>query len=186
MCASCLNNFSCVLCLLERCKKLSHYLSFRHIQRRCSSYSFLSSTLPIGVSDQCHTPAVLYSREGTAATRWIGGWVGPELVWTQRLQQKLFACAEDGTLVVQSVVRQYTDWATPAPTHKNNYKLKCIIQHQYSWPSIKYEGVEEFCVPALFVCFMEAVFFAKNWCVSTNPHTLLTTQKTNSVTLYNL
>jgi hypothetical protein len=32
-----------------------------------------------------------------------------ELVWTQRLEEKSFASAEDETLVVQSVVKHYTD-----------------------------------------------------------------------------
>jgi hypothetical protein len=34
------------------------------------------------------------------------------LVWTQQLEKKSFA--GDRTPVVQSIVRQYTDWATPA------------------------------------------------------------------------
>jgi hypothetical protein len=38
-----------------------------------------------------------------------------EPVWTQRLGEKSSASAEDRTPVVQSVVRHYTDWATPAP-----------------------------------------------------------------------
>jgi hypothetical protein len=37
-----------------------------------------------------------------------------ELVWTQRLEEKLFASARDRTPVVQSVVCHYTDWVTPA------------------------------------------------------------------------
>jgi hypothetical protein len=39
-----------------------------------------------------------------------------ELVWTQRLDEKYFASAGDRAQVVQSVVRYYTDRATPAPT----------------------------------------------------------------------
>jgi hypothetical protein len=42
------------------------------------------------------------------------GWA-PEPVWTQRLEEKFFASAGDRTPIVQSVVRHYTDWATPAP-----------------------------------------------------------------------
>jgi hypothetical protein len=34
---------------------------------------------------------------------------GPELVWTQRLQEKSFAYTGDLTSVVQPVVRRYTD-----------------------------------------------------------------------------
>jgi hypothetical protein len=42
------------------------------------------------------------------------GWA-PEPVWTQRLEEKSSASIGDRTPVVQSVVRHYTDWATPAP-----------------------------------------------------------------------
>jgi hypothetical protein len=44
------------------------------------------------------------------------GWA-PEPVWTQRLQEKLFRLCRRSNLdrpVVQSVVRHYNDWATPA------------------------------------------------------------------------
>jgi hypothetical protein len=42
-----------------------------------------------------------------------------EPVWTQKLEEKSFGPARDRTPipVVQSVVRHYTDWATPAPIH---------------------------------------------------------------------
>jgi hypothetical protein len=42
------------------------------------------------------------------------GWAW-EPVWTQRLEEKSFASAGDRIPIVQSVVRHYTDWATPAP-----------------------------------------------------------------------
>jgi hypothetical protein len=38
------------------------------------------------------------------------GWA-PELVWTQRLEEKSSASVGDRTSIVQSVVRHYTDWA---------------------------------------------------------------------------
>jgi hypothetical protein len=45
------------------------------------------------------------------------GWAS-DLVWTQRLQGKI-AClcrvSNLDRLVVQSVAKHYTDWATPAP-----------------------------------------------------------------------
>jgi hypothetical protein len=41
------------------------------------------------------------------------GWA-PEPVWTQRQEEKSSASVGDQTLVVQSVVGHYTDWATPA------------------------------------------------------------------------
>jgi hypothetical protein len=42
------------------------------------------------------------------------GWA-PELVWTQRIEEKSSASVGDRTPVVQSVVTHYTDWATAAP-----------------------------------------------------------------------
>jgi hypothetical protein len=41
------------------------------------------------------------------------GWA-PEPVWMQRIEEKSCASVGDRTLVVQSVVRHYTDCATPA------------------------------------------------------------------------
>jgi hypothetical protein len=41
-----------------------------------------------------------------------GGWA-PEPVWMQRLEKKSPAPVGDRTPVVQSVVRHFTDWATP-------------------------------------------------------------------------
>jgi hypothetical protein len=66
----------------------------------------------MGVSGQRHVAAALLppqyvlDREARRAS---------ELVWTQRQEEKPFASAGDLTPVVQSVVRHYTDWATPAP-----------------------------------------------------------------------
>jgi hypothetical protein len=47
------------------------------------------------------------------------GWT-PEPVWTQRLEEKSSASVGDRTPVVQSVVRHYTDCATPAPIGHNH------------------------------------------------------------------
>jgi hypothetical protein len=40
-------------------------------------------------------------------------WWAPELVWTQRLEEKSFVSPENRAPNVQSVVSYYTDWATP-------------------------------------------------------------------------
>jgi hypothetical protein len=67
------------------------------------------------VSGQRHVPAALYPREKDP--RYPGqeaGWA-PEPVWTQRLEEKSSASVGNWTPVVQSLVRHYTDWATPAP-----------------------------------------------------------------------
>jgi hypothetical protein len=52
------------------------------------------------------------------------GWA-PEPVWTQRLKEKSSASVGDRTLIVQSVVRHYTDWATPAPINKKYVRNIC-------------------------------------------------------------
>jgi hypothetical protein len=54
------------------------------------------------VSSQRLAPAVHYPREKTPGTHWIEGWVGSELVWTQRLEEKSFASAGDRALVAMS------------------------------------------------------------------------------------
>jgi hypothetical protein len=54
------------------------------------------------LSGQRHTTAVLYARERTSGTHWIGGEWASELVWTQRLEEKSFATAADRTPVAQS------------------------------------------------------------------------------------
>jgi anti-sigma factor RsiW len=83
---------------------------YRHaganVDRKYSSYSFFTSA-PDGMSGQRHAPAALYPWEWTPGAHWIGGWVGPRVVSTQRLEEKSFASAMDGSPVVQSVVRHY-------------------------------------------------------------------------------
>jgi hypothetical protein len=73
----------------------------------------------MGVSGQHHAPVALYP-PGKGPPVPIGqeaGWA-PEPVWTQRLEEKSSASAEDRTPVVQPVVRHYTEWATAAPLQK--------------------------------------------------------------------
>jgi hypothetical protein len=55
-------------------------------------------------------PRTLFKpREGPSVRiGYNAGWAS-ELVWTQRLEEKLFAFAGDRTLVVQSAVRHCTD-----------------------------------------------------------------------------
>jgi hypothetical protein len=61
------------------------------------------------VSGQRHITTALYPRERTPGMHWIGGLEVSELVWTQRLVEKSFACTGNPALVVQSVIRHYTD-----------------------------------------------------------------------------
>jgi hypothetical protein len=67
----------------------------------------------MGVSGQLHAPAALYPQERTPGThRQEAGWA-PELIWTQRLEEKSSVSVRDRTPVVQSVVSHFSDRATP-------------------------------------------------------------------------
>jgi hypothetical protein len=70
----------------------------------------------MGVSGQHHAPAAFLSsvKEPPVPIGQEAEWA-PEPVWTQRLEEKSSASVGNRTLVVQSVVRHYTDWVTPAP-----------------------------------------------------------------------
>jgi hypothetical protein len=48
------------------------------------------------------------------------GWAS-EMVSTQRLEEKSFASAGNRTPFAQSVVSDYTDWATPAPIQRQQF-----------------------------------------------------------------
>jgi hypothetical protein len=69
----------------------------------------------MGVSGQRHAPAALYpwGKNPPVPIVQEAGWA-PEPVWTQRLQKKFSASVGDRSPVVQTAVRHYTDWATPA------------------------------------------------------------------------
>jgi hypothetical protein len=84
-------------------------------KRMYSSYSFTTSALD-GVSGQRHAPAALYPEERTTGTHWTGGWVGPRAGLETRGLKKSFRLCRGSNLdrpVVQSIDRDYTDWATP-------------------------------------------------------------------------
>jgi hypothetical protein len=72
-----------------------------------------------GVSGQRDAPAALYTlgKDPSVPIGQEAGWA-PEPIWTQRLVEKSFRFCPGSNLdrpVVQSVVRHYTDWATPTP-----------------------------------------------------------------------
>jgi hypothetical protein len=72
-------------------------------ERRCSSYSFMTSALGGGewsASRPGKGPPVPIVQEA--------GWT-PELVWTQRLEEKSFAPVGDRTSINEYVARHYTD-----------------------------------------------------------------------------
>jgi hypothetical protein len=88
----------------------------------------------MGVSGQRHALAALYppGKGPPVPIEQEAGWA-PEPVWMQRLEEKSSASVGDWTPVVQSVVRHYTDWATPA--HKylyvDTYLWLCIVLHPF-------------------------------------------------------
>jgi hypothetical protein len=69
----------------------------------------------MGVRGQLHVPAALYSRKRTHGTSWIGSCVGLRGGLGTEAKGKIIRLCRDRTRVVQSVVRHYTDWATPSP-----------------------------------------------------------------------
>jgi hypothetical protein len=91
-------------------------------ERRYSSYSFL--TLVSVRPRPRFTP-----RERTPGTRCTGGWVGPRVGLDTEVGEKiLLPCWGSNTdrPVVQSVVRHYTDWATPSPIRKGEWTNICL------------------------------------------------------------
>jgi hypothetical protein len=66
--------------------------------QRYSSYSFPTSALD-GVSGQCHAQVVLYppGKDPPVPTLQEAGWT-PQPIWTQRLQEKSFASAQESNL----------------------------------------------------------------------------------------
>jgi hypothetical protein len=77
----------------------------------------------MGVSDQRQSSAAFTSGERNRGTHWTGGWVGPRAGLDTETRGKILCLCEGSNLdhpVVKSVVRHYTDWATPAPCVYNS------------------------------------------------------------------
>jgi hypothetical protein len=86
-------------------------------ERRYSSYSFTTSALD-GNKLSASRPDRALPRGRTHGTHCTGGWVGPRAgLDTEDRGKILWSCrgSNPDHPVVQSVVRRYTDWATPAP-----------------------------------------------------------------------
>jgi hypothetical protein len=101
-------------------------------ERRYSSYSFTTSALDGGEWSASRPGRALPPGKGppipiVQEVRWAA-----ELVWTQRLEEKSFRLCRGSNLyrlVVQPVVRHYTDWATPAHID-TQYMVKFWRQYQ--------------------------------------------------------
>jgi hypothetical protein len=85
-------------------------------ERRYSSYSFLT-LVPDGGEWLASRPgrALPLGKVSPVSIGQEAGWT-PESAWIKMLEEKSFAPAGDRTLVVQSIVRHYTDRATAALT----------------------------------------------------------------------
>lgn len=70
-------------------------------ERKYSSYSVLTLALD-GVSSQYHA-------SDTPGTHWIGGWMDTITGLDTRVRRNSFTPTWDQTLVIQYVVRHYTD-----------------------------------------------------------------------------
>jgi hypothetical protein len=99
------------------------------VERSCSSYSFFTSVLDGGEWST--------SRPGerTYGTHWIGGWVGLELVWTQKLEGESFASAGDRTPVSRSsspwsdtILTELRRFLSVAGTEVYSYTPSCALQ----------------------------------------------------------
>jgi hypothetical protein len=90
-----------------------------------NSYSLLTSALD-GVS---HAPAALYPQGKDPDTHCTGGWVGLRAGLDTEVREKILCPCRGSNLdspVVQSVVRHYTDWATPAPKDLVGHRTELI------------------------------------------------------------
>jgi hypothetical protein len=95
-------------------------------EKRYSSYSFSTSALDGGEWSASRPGRAFTPGERTPGTHRTGGWVGPIAGLDTEARGKIL-CPSRGSNpdrpVVQPVVRQYTDWANPAPLRLSR-KLK--------------------------------------------------------------
>jgi hypothetical protein len=61
--------------------------------------------------------------KGPPGTQWIGGWVGLRADLDTEARRKIIYLCRGPNPVVQSVVRHYSDWATPAPIISTQSKI---------------------------------------------------------------
>jgi hypothetical protein len=136
--------------------------------RRYSSYSFSTSTLDGGECSASSPGRALSPGKGPSVPIvQEAGWA-PELVWTQRLEEKSFRLCRVSKLdrpVVQPVARHSTDWAT--------WLKRCLAARNYSAPSVATtrSSVYKFCLiknsltftvlRQFWICFLCLVLLAR-------------------------
>jgi hypothetical protein len=90
------------------------YMPWRRLgERRHSSYSF--TTLAVGGGEWLAS----HSGERIPGTHWTGGWVGPRAGLDTQVREKFFCLCQVSNfnhLVVQSIARRCSDWATLVPS----------------------------------------------------------------------
>jgi hypothetical protein len=87
-------------------------------ERMYSSYSLLTSALDGGEWSASRSSRSLPRGKDPPGTHCTGGWVGPRAGLDTEVRGKVLCLCRGSNLdrpVVQSVIRHYTDWATPAP-----------------------------------------------------------------------
>jgi hypothetical protein len=103
-------------------------------ERRYRCYSFTTSTLG-GDEWSASRPAALYPREKAPPphTHCTGGWVGPEPVWIQRLEEKFFASVGYRTWIARlSSPQPDTILTEPTPTPDGKYCSKVYKYMAYN------------------------------------------------------
>jgi hypothetical protein len=83
--------------------------------------------------------------EKATSTHCIGGWVGPEPVWMQRLEEKSSTSAGDRTPAVQSIVRHYTDWATWLTPESGTAIISTVLLHDEHLSQTNPSCIQIFC-----------------------------------------
>jgi hypothetical protein len=102
-------------------------------ERRYSSYSFSTSVLDGGEWSASRPGRAFTPRERTTGTHCTGGWVGPEQIWTQRIEEKSLAPAGDRTSIARSS-SPYSDTVLTELTrlhnnNNNNNNNKLVLPH---------------------------------------------------------
>jgi hypothetical protein len=120
----------------ENCIQWNHYLHEKavplHAIMALGGWGGIAPThsLPrhkMGVSGQRHAQAALCPGERTSGTHCTGGWVGLRAGLDTEARGNILCPCQVSNLdrpVVQSLVRHYTDWATPVPIYMKTFSNK--------------------------------------------------------------